>query len=207
MSAASPQGDPSSVVGLVIVALVFIGLAVYAFWTVFSWRGARAQLFERGFILSRAGKTMAARWDDIADVKQYVVRMRYYFIPVWTSYKYTLALTNGETFRINNGFGKVAKLGDAMQRMSTNALLPRALAAYNSGATLPFGALSVSQAGISNGKETLPWGDLERVTFSNGKILIMRKGKRLHWAVSYIRNTPNLYVLVGLVNHVQRGIQ
>ncbi len=79
---------------------------------------------------------------------------------------------------INNGFSKIGKLGEAVQRMSANALLPRAIAAYNSGAVLPFGKLSLSQAGISNGQETLPWSDLDRVTFANGALLVMRKGKR-----------------------------
>lgn len=203
----SAQGDSSGLAAGVITGVVFLGAALYAFWTVFSWRGAHAQLFEQGFVLARAGKTMAARWEDIASVTAQVVRIRYYGIPVWTSHKYTVALANGESFRINNGFGKVGNLGDAMQRMSANALLPRAIASYNSGAALPFGKLSVSQAGISNGKETLPWSDLERVTFGNGLLLVMRKGKRLRWAYTPVRSTPNIYVLVGLVNYVQRGIR
>jgi hypothetical protein len=206
-ASSSAQGDASSAVGLAIVAVVFIAAAVYAFWTVFTWRGAHARLFERGFVLARAGKTMAARWEDIASVTAKVVRIRYNFIPVWTSHKYTVALANGETFLINNGFGKVGALGDAVQRMSANALLPRAIGAYNSGATLPFGRLSVNQAGISNGKETLPWSDLERVTFGNGLLLVMRKGKRLRWAYTPVRATPNVYVLVALVNYIQRGIR
>jgi hypothetical protein len=189
------------------VGAVFIAGAVYSFWAVFSWRGAHAQLFERGFVISRAGKTLAARWDDVASVTQNIVRIRYNFIPVWTSYKYTVALNNGDSALINNGFSKVGRLGENVQRLSANTLLPRAIAAYNSGATLPFGKLSMSQAGISNGQETLPWSDLERVTFVNGGALVMRKGKRIRWASEHIRKIPNLYVMTGLVNYVQRGIR
>ena len=203
----SAQGDSSGSISEALVGVLFIAGALYSFWTVFSWRGARAQLFERGFTLARAGKTMAAHWDDIASVTQYVIRIRYNFIPVWTSHQYTVALNNGESFRINNGFGKVGKLGEAVQRMSANALLPRAIAAYHSGAVLPFGTLSVSQAGISNGQETLPWSDLSQLTFTNGALLVMRKGKRLRWTSAPVRKIPNVYVLTGLVGYVQRGIR
>lgn len=204
---ASEPNNASGVFAGGLVCVVFIAGAVYAFWTVFSWRGAQAQLFERGFVIARAGKTVAARWEDIASVTQYIIRMRYYGIPVWTSHKYTVALNNGDSLLINNGFGKVGKLGEAVQRMSANVLLPRAIAAYNSGAVLPFGKFSVSQAGISNGQETLPWSDLNQLTFGNGNVLIMRKGKRLRWAATRVRQTPNIYVLTGLVSYVQRGIR
>lgn len=201
------SNDPSGLGIDLFVGAVFIAGAVYSFWTVFSWRGSHAQLFERGFVLARAGKTMSARWDDVASVTQNIVRIRYNFIPVWTSYKYTVALNNGDSMLINNGFSKVGKLGENVQRISANTLLPRAIGAYNSGAALPFGKFSVSQAGISNGQETLPWSDLDRVTFANGALLVMRKGKRMRWAAAPIRTTPNVYVLTGLVNYVQRGIR
>ncbi len=201
------QSDASGLFAEVLVGVLFIAAALYAFWTVFSWRGAHAQLFERGFVLSRAGKTMDARWEDIASVTQYVVRMRYYGIPVWTSHRYDVTLNNGDAFRINNGFARVGKLGEAVQRMSTNVLLPRAIAAYTSGAVLPFGKLSVSQAGISNGQETLPWSDLNQLTFQNGSVILTRKGKRVRWTAAPIRKTPNVYVLNGLVGYVQRGIR
>lgn len=201
------SSDASGAFAGALTSLVFIAGALYSFWAVFSWRGAQAQLFERGFVISRAGKTVAARWEDIASVTQYVVRMRYYGIPVWTSHRYDVALTNGDSLRINNGFSKVGKLGEAVQRMSANVLLPRAIATYNSSAPVPFGKLSVSQAGISNGQETLPWSDLNQLTFNNGSLLIMRKGKRMRWAAVQVRKTPNIYVLTGLVSYVQRGIR
>lgn len=204
---AVPMNDPSGLGIDLFVGVIFIAGAVYSFWTVFSWRGSHAQLFERGFVLSRAGKTMSARWDDVASVTQNIVRIRYNFVPVWTSYKYTVALNNGDSMLINNGFSKVGKLGENVQRISANTLLPRAIAAYNSGAVLPFGKLSLSQAGISNGQETLPWSDLDRVTFVNGGALVMRKGKRIRWASEHIRKIPNVYVFTGLVNYVQRGIR
>ena len=199
-------GDSSGAIADIIASAIFIIGAIACFVTVFVWRGARAQLFERGFVIARAGKTTSARWEDIASVTQRVVQTRYYGIPVWTSHTYNVTLTNGDRLRITDAFGKVGKLGDSIQRMSANALLPRAIAAYHSGALLPFGALNVSQAGISNGKETLPWSDLNQLTLLNGRVIITRKGKRLRWSATQISKTPNVYVLTALVGYIQRGV-
>lgn len=206
-SALSPTGDSSGAIADIIVGVLFIVGAIACFVTVFFWRGAHAQLFERGFVIARAGKTTSASWEDITSVTQRVVQSRYYGIPVWTSHTYNVTLANGEKLRITDAFGKVGKLGDSIQRMSANALLPRAIAAYHSGATLPFGQLSVSQAGISNGKETMPWSDLNQLLLMNGYVTITRKGKRLRWASARISKTPNVYVLTALVGYIQRGVR
>ena len=206
-AAAVAAGDSSGVIADIIASAIFIIGAIACFVTVFVWRGARAQLFERGFVIARAGKTTSARWEDIASVTQRVVQTRYYGIPVWTSHTYNVTLTNGDKLRITDAFGKVGKLGDSIQRMSANALLPRAIAAYHSGALLPFGALNVSQAGISNGKETLPWSDLNQLLLLNGRVIITRKGKRLRWSATQISKTPNVYVLTALVGYIQRGVR
>jgi hypothetical protein len=200
-------GDSSGAIADIIASAIFIIGAIACFITVFVWRGARAQLFERGFVIARAGKATSARWEDIASVTQRVVQTRYYGIPVWTSHTYNVTLTNGDRLRITDAFGKVGKLGDSIQRMSANVLLPRAIAAYHSGALLPFGALNVSQAGISNGKETLPWSDLNQLLLLNGRVIITRKGKRVRWSATQISKTPNVYVLTALVGYIQRGVR
>ena len=200
----SGQQSPAIGVGL---GLVFMVCSIYPFWTMYTWRGAHAQLFERGFVISLARVTAAGRWEDIVSVTQRIVQSRYYGIPVWTSRRYNITLATGQRALVNNAFAQAGKLGDAIQRMSANTLLPRAIASYHSGATLPFGRLSLSQAGISNGKETLPWSDVQGIALLNGRVNVYRKGKRLAWTTTRISATPNLYVLTGLVGYVQRGIR
>lgn len=202
---ASAIGDTAGVTATIVSGLIWVAAALYCFWTLFSWRGARAQLFERGFTIARVGKTTAARWEDIASVTQKIVRVRSYGIPVWTSHVYTLSLANGETVRVNNAFGKTGKLGDTIQQMSANALLPRAIASFHGGASLPFGRISLSQAGISNGRETVPWNNINQLTLRDGKVVITRKDRRLTWVTIPVAKTPNIYVLTALVSYIQRG--
>lgn len=203
----SSASDTGGKISGIFVGLLFIGAALYCFYTLFSWRGAHAQLFQNGFIISRAGKTLNGRWEDVASVKQQIVQQRYYGIPVWTSYRYDVALLNGDSTRINSGFRDAGKLGDAFQRLAANAQLPRAISAYQSGATVPFGKYSVSQAGISNGKDTLPWSDASHVAFGNGYVLVMRQGKKIRWASAPMAKVDNVYVFVALVNHIRGGGQ
>jgi hypothetical protein len=201
-SSSSSTGDSS---GTIFAGVVFIAMALGFFALLFTWRGAHAQLFQQGFIISRAGKTTSARWDDITSVTQKVTRVRTYGIPVWTNYLYIIALANGETVRVNNAFGKTGKLGDTIQQMSANALLPRAVASYQSGASLPFGKISISRAGVSNGKETVPWSNITQFSVQSGSVVIRRKEKRLPWLMTPVAKTPNVYVLMALVDHIQRG--
>ncbi len=203
----SSSNDTGSMVSGVFVGLLMLACAVYVFYTLFSWRGAHAQLFQNGFVISRAGKTLSGRWEDVATVKQRIVQQRYYGIPIWTSYRYDVTLLNGDSTRINSGFRAAGKLGDSFQRMAANAQLPRAISAYQSGATVPFGKYSVSQGGISNGKDTLPWSDVSHVAFGNGYVLVMRKGKKLRWASAPMAKVDNVYVFIALVNHIRGGGQ
>ncbi len=201
----SSSSDSGGAISVIIVGVLFIGAALYCFYTLFSWRGAHAQLFQNGFIISRAGKTLSGRWEDVSTIKQRIVQQRYYGIPVWNYYRFDVTLLNGESLRINSGFSQAGKLGDSLQRMAANAQLPRAIAAFQNGATVPFGRFSVSQAGISNGKATLPWNEVNQVAFGNGYVFVMRQGKRLRWASAPMSKVDNVYVFVALVNHIRGG--
>jgi uncharacterized protein DUF6585 len=206
LNAIPPSADPSGMVftgiTFITIALIFLGVMM---WKILKARSASALLFEQGFVISVGGKTTTARWEDITSVTQKIVRTSYNGIPVGTSYRFTIALANGETVRIDNTFGKPGQLGDAIQRLSANALLPRALAAYQSGASLPFGKISISRAGISDGAETPPWSFIKPFTLRNGALIIKRTDKRRSWVTMPIAKTPNIYVLMTLVERIQRG--
>jgi hypothetical protein len=200
--AADPRGMVFTSIMLISIALIFLGGMV---WKILRGRGAHAQLFEQGFVIVLGGKTTTARWEDITGVTQKIVRANYNGIPVGTSYLFTIALANGETVRIDNTFGKIGQLGAAIQHLSTNVLLPRAIASYRSGAWLPFGKISISQLGISNDNETVPWSNIKKVTLHNGALIIRRTDKRLKWVTTPIAKTPNIYILMVLVDRIQHG--
>lgn len=199
------QDSPRLMVLGIFVGVGFIAGALYFFWTIWRMRGAHAQLFEQGFIISLGGKTISARWDDIVSVTQQITRVDSNGIPAATVYSYSLLLANGKKVHFNNTFKNVPTLGETIQRMSANVLLPRAIASYQSGASIPFGKISISQAGVSNGKETVPWSNIKHLAVQNGALNIRRTDKRLAWVNTPTAKTPNLYVLLELAGRIQRG--
>lgn len=199
--------SPSSVGGGIAFALfglLVIAMGLGCFWLMWNGRGAHAQLFEQGFVISRGGKTTSGRWDDITSVTQAITVVRRNGITT-TRYFYTIALANGEKVRVDNSYGKVEQLGNTIQQMASKVLLPRAIESYKSGASLPFGTISISQSGISNGKETVPWSNIKQVTTQNGTIIIKRNDKQLAWVKTLVAKTPNFYILMALVDQIQSG--
>lgn len=204
-AAGASGGDIGGAIALIVIGLLFVAGGGYLIWRAISALGTRIQLFEGGFNVIKGSKTTAASWNDVSQITQRIVRQTYYGIPIWTSYSYNLQLTNGEKLRFTETIGKVRQMGEAMQRQITQALTPRALQALQSGASLPFGKLSVNPMGISNGNETLPWNQISNVNAVSGAIVIGKVGKKLRWAGVSIAKIPNAYVLLSLIDIMRRG--
>lgn len=205
ITAGATSSDISGAILLILVGLLFVAGGVYLAWRLFAGLGTRIQLFEGGFNVIKGGKTTTASWNDVSQITQRIVRQTYYGIPIWTSYTYNLQLNNGAKLRFTETIGKVRQMGETMQRQITQALTPRALQALQSGASLPFGKLSVNPMGISNGNETLPWNQISNVNAVNGAIVIGKVGKKLRWAGVSMAKIPNAYVLLSLIDMMRRS--
>lgn len=84
--------------------------------------GAHVQIFEHGFVISRAFKTTSARWDEVAGV-EYNFRRNYSYtdlIPTPTpgTHTYTITLTNGTQIKLNNWyFSNIIQVGNMIQKL------------------------------------------------------------------------------------------
>lgn len=179
----------------IIVVVLFVAAAIYFFWLWYAWRGIRVDLFERGMTLSNHGKTKTIAWTDIARIGAAAGQS--------SNNIYRIDLFNGETVYIPWYVGAVFRLGDDIKRKSATALMPRAIAAWQEGATVPFGPVEVHPTGLLDGlrANTLLWNDVGAVTLSRMYVNITRKdGTR--WAAFSTYGVPNLYVFTGLVEHI-----
>jgi hypothetical protein len=205
IAAGATSSDIGGTIALILVGVLFVAAGVYLVYRVLAALGTRIQLFEGGFSVTQRGKTTTGAWNDVSQITQQIIRQTYYGIPIWTSFTYKLQLNNGEKLRFTETIGKVREMGETMQRQITQALTPRALQALQSGASLPFGKLSVNPMGISNGNETLPWNQISNVQAVSGAIVISKAGKKLRWASASIARTPNAYVLLSLIDIMRRS--
>lgn len=80
--------------------------------------------------------------------------------------------------------------------------LPRAVAALNEGKRIDFGNLSLDRAGIYDGKDLLPWRDVERVDAKEGRVRIRRVGGLLNWSKTSVSDIPDVDVLFTLANEL-----
>jgi hypothetical protein len=112
---------------------------------------------------------------------------------------------------VSNIYSGHVPLIQKLTAMSTDALVPRVLAAYHAGQTVTFGKrLTVQrEAGLSYrgvfGEKKLPLAALDRAALIEGNRFVLRHQGRV-WARFLLSQLPNVFVLIALINE-QRGAQ
>ncbi|MCB8942285.1 MAG: hypothetical protein H6658_00785 [Ardenticatenaceae bacterium] len=174
----------------------------YSIWQSRSEQDLAIRAFRDGLTYTHKGKTEAMRWDEMSQVTMSLINnknVRSIF------YNYVLRSEDGRkiTFNYNDkAMQNIQQLSDTIQREITNRQLPKAIAAYNAGNTVTFGSLTVSKNGISNGKETIPWHDVDEVKLQQGALTIRKKDKWLNWSSVTVGSTPNIYVFLNMVDQI-----
>jgi hypothetical protein len=198
--------SPDGPLGFLIVGLIFIAAGLIwplIFLLNFSHR---VYVCAEGLIQVRGSKADVVRWDQVESFLQAVTRRttRAYGIPVarFTSHIYTVRRMDGTKLTFKDGLRNVENLGNTIARATAHRLTPRAIAAYNSGAPVAFGNLSISQQGISMGQKLLPWSEYQGYQIKNGAVSIRQQGKKLNWATLPVRRFPNLLVFVALMDYI-----
>jgi hypothetical protein len=177
------------------IGLVYVLPGLWWFISTLRKRGLRVLVFPEGLAYVRRGKAVVIRWDDVAIVRQAITRVQYTF----TVRKCTVQLHDGSKYTFNNALRNVGQLITSIQQETTPRILERVSEAYEAGQSIPFGKLSVSQAGISRGNKTLPWDQVKSVTVDQGVITIKKQGGLLKWASANVAETPNFFVFASLV--------
>lgn len=205
----------------VAIGLMVILIGVWLFVRAIRKRalGKRVLVFSEGLAYTQHGKTDIIRWDDVAAVWQNVIR--HFYRQPWqtthrytgTTHVYTIKLNDGRKYTFDDALSNVGELGSTIQQESLHHILPRLRQVYEAGQTIPFGALSISKAGISRGYNTLPWDQVKEVEIYEGFLnvystkeqtitdLIFTKGKGT-WASVAVAKTPNAFVFKALVDEI-----
>jgi len=169
----------------------------------FLQRGRKAVVFADAVAEIKSGKANIIRWDDVVSVWQSItVTKMYGVVETGRRYFYTVQAKDGRRLVFGNAYKNVEALGKAIQQAVTTRLMPRYLETYNSGGTVKFGSLTLSKAGLSNGKETIPWNQVEQVTINRGTITVRRAGKWLGWTSQTAAGTPNLFIFLTMIDQI-----
>ena len=179
--------------------LIFVGVGVCWYMSNKRQRDMRVLVFPDGLSYTNRGKTEIIRWDVVEAVWQDITEDTTHNVVI---HVYTVQCNDGRKFVFKDTLADVDELGRTIQEEVTRRALPRVLEAYNADQTIPFGKLSISNAGMTKGQETLPWDQIERVWLSQGELIVEKVGKRLRWSSFRVLEMPNLFVLLAIVNQI-----
>jgi uncharacterized protein DUF6585 len=196
------------VVGVLVVLLTLV-------LVLGSWNDAPRRIwqYEGGLVYrDEKGRLDVLRWADVRVLRDITRNYRngHY---TNTTFRYTLRHKDGHEVVLQDLFfprGQLCVLGEEIEREITAVRLPRALTALQQGQRLEFGSLAVDITGISDGRDHLPWREVESIDTKDGKVRVKRAGRWLNWSSTRVSSVPDVFVLLALadalraVNEVDR---
>jgi hypothetical protein len=191
---------PIAAIGYGVVAMLNYNLAIYQFMN--------------GLVRAKGQQVEVVRWDRISALWIRMNRRRNYSLSGAlasslasgnTIQGLTLQRDDGRNFSFSSLLRGHLRLIQSIEQNMVQFHLPRATAAYQSGQVVPFGPLSVSRQGISNGRETLGWNEVQNIEINRGNLLVKRSPKGAKWASVDVAKIPNLAVFVSLTSGVRSG--
>ena len=196
---------------LIAIPIAAVAYGVYAF---IDYK-LRVYQFVNGIVHAKGQQIATIRWDQIDAIWIKLIRQRYYigiagvFASALASSRRTQSITvrrvDGASFKLTNMLRGHVQLMQNIEQAVMQAHMPRAVAAYQSGQVIPFGPLTVARQGMGNGRETIPWQEVQNVDVKRGYLQVKRAGKTFNWANVDVSKIPNLLVFISLVNGVRSG--
>ncbi len=189
---------------LLVFGLFSLGLVVYLVSTVIQAANQQIYLFEQGIVIDKSHQVQAFPWNQVAEVWQSVTRHYRNGIYTGTTYMYTLRRVDGYQVKLNNLTKGIAELGPAIAQGIARELIPRAMHSLRTGQTLTFAPFSVNQQGIGNGREFLPWSQVQAVEVKQGRVTVKKVGASRGSWMTMVAKIPNYLVFTVLADEMIR---
>lgn len=196
---------PSLLFSLFLIGLPGLILSIYFIYR--SVKRLRAiepaiVVYQQGLVDNRQAPSQTIRYEQIKNIYLAVKIINGVF-----TYLVTLQLKNGQKIQIDEHVANINDLRILLEEQLVKQQLPEAIATYQQGETISFNSLQVSQAGISTGKKTLPWAELESAEIqrisNNVYLKIRQKGNNSDWELQARDTFPNLGLFFAIVSYAQ----
>jgi hypothetical protein len=177
----------------VLIQLGFIsgvlGMGVYLLVNTMGQTKSRAFLCDEGVVFSDGKTAGVARWDDIVSVTDAQSFFFFEAHAIWPRRRLTLTDRNGGTATFTEAYTNVLELGNAIVEEVTRRQVPRMRERIQTGATVEFGRLALSSAGVSMDGQLLPWAEVASI---KPGIYIEKLGRQwLTWGHVAEASVPN----------------
>jgi hypothetical protein len=80
--------------------------------------------------------------------------------------------------------------------------MPTILAQFHRGQMIDFGWIKLDQIGITAGKKSMLWQEVESVRMQRGMINIRQRGQHKPWTRIAVAKTANAFLLIVLVDQI-----
>lgn len=192
---------------LVILGLIFAAVFGFQFGRLAllnrQKEGQQLLFFEQGLVcVGVGGQVFVRRWDSTT-VYQNTVRHYRNGAYVRTSYSYRLIDPAGQTLGLAGGFHRPEEWGQAIQQAVTDAQLPRAVAAIQSGGSLSFGDISLNRETVWASGKSVPWTRIQEIKVKDGRVSLRVEGKWLALTTTMVRSIPNFFVFYALAERLR----
>ena len=187
------------VIGLGSFALGFVTLRK-------SWRKPQFQVFvfHQGMARVERGEVEIIRWEDVNRVRRVDgCQSDPYRVPSEGVYQLFLDRRDGRQFVFNESLSRFPSFCRLVREQTLRHMLPLALQAYETGATIGFGDVSISLEGIHYSGDMLPWDLFERAETSKGRLFLYSRNGRKSFVRVELSRVPNAHVLVALAEHAR----
>lgn len=171
-----------------------------------SWRKPRLDVFvfRQAMACVENGKVEIIRWEDV----NRFWRMHGSNTDLPRSldegiYPVILERRDGRRFVFNESLSRFRSFSRLVREQTLRCMLPPALQAFDSGATIGFGDVSVNSEGIHCGQDTLPWDLFDRAEISTGRLTLYSRDAKKPFGRLDLSQVPNFHVLLALAERTR----
>ncbi len=192
------MGDLSVVGLLVALSLLAVGGGLGLFRRARQTGGVRVLVCPRGLARADAAGADITRWPEVRQVR-WDTEGRQHELTLTPPVQLVLVREYGPPLAITEDVSRLPELRRRVEEHTLPHLLAEALEALREGDTVRFGPVAVNQEGIAYPGGTLRWGHVGDARVANGKLFVWHADTRHRVAEVARSRTPNLHVLLALV--------
>lgn len=190
---------------LLLLGVVLVLSGVMLVVRAFRNRGLRVLVFPEGLVRFHRGQAQAFCWEEINLVWQKKSSDAHWVGRAWQgALTLTVQTVDGRRMSFDDSLPRLAELDQIIRRETLPYIWPQTRAPFDAGQTLTFGKLALNRQGLSYGKETFRWSDLQKVKIDGAQLFIYKKGKWMHSRNITVSEIPNFHVLLSLIEQMVR---
>lgn len=177
----------------VILPIAFASIAGGIFWYMAHLWNREVVVYEKGFTYRQGSRVGVFRYEQIVRLRVRAERLS--LAGLWRRDVYDCLMTSehDEVLRLNNTYGDIARLLNALEQAITQARLPVARAQLAQGQKLSFGVLEMDNTGLATADAVLLWQDFQGYKVADGNLVF--EG----WQSVPLAEVDNLRLLVVLL--------